>query len=122
MEDENQIIIEKLTEWGCDIEGAMPRFINNKEFYCQLLREVPEEADFVLLGEAINSKDLNRSFELAHTLKGMLANMGLKPMFEYSYIIVEKLRSGTFDNVKENYDNLMSKKQMLEDILNNISK
>jgi len=110
-------IIQKLSAWNCDIAGALPRFINNKAFYCKLLREVPEQENFFLLEKALNSGDLHTAFEQAHTLKGMLGNMGLTPMYDEACAVVEPLRSGKTDGVAAHFQILLEQKAKLEEIL-----
>lgn len=116
-DNKNEQIIKALTAWGCDIAGAMPRFLNNKDFYCTLLSSVPEETAFIDLGQALHRNDVKTAFEKAHELKGVLANMGLTPMFELACVIVEPLRAGKTDGVVDNYKKLMEMREQLKTIL-----
>lgn len=52
------------------------------------------DQNFELLPEALRAGEMGRAFECAHTLKGMLANMGLIPLYDIVVRIVEPLRAG----------------------------
>jgi len=113
----NDQIIERLIQDGCDVPGALPRFIGNRDFYCRMLALVPEEENFSMLGEALAAKDVKASFNAAHTLKGLLGNMGLTPMYEEACAIVEPLRAGSLEGTRQHYDTLMQQKMKLENLL-----
>ena len=49
---------------------------------------------FAGLGEALAAKDVDTAFRHAHTLKGLIANMGLTPLYDLAVQIVEPLRAG----------------------------
>lgn len=117
MNEQNQRIIDRLIQWGCNVQGAMPRFLNSTDMYCLLLRSVPEQDDFEALGNALNAGDKTATFEKAHALKGVLANMSLTPMYTEVCEIVELLRSGTMEGVSSHYEKLMQEKTVLQDIL-----
>jgi hypothetical protein len=72
----------------------LPRFLDDKDLYCNFVRQVAEEESFPLLGEAIAKADAKAAFEKAHELKGVLANMSLTPLFNTVVEIVEPLRGG----------------------------
>lgn len=115
--DQNRQIMERLNQWGCDVRSAMPRFLNNTDMYCQLLRSVPNQDSFDKLGAALDDGDLKEAFEQAHSLKGVLANMALTPMYMEVCEIVELLRDGTMDGVPVRYEELLRERMMLQDIL-----
>lgn len=115
--DKNEEIISRLKKWNCDIDGTMSRFLNNKEFYINLLHDVPNQIEFLDLGKHLKAKDLKRAFMDAHTLKGVLGNMGLTPMYNEVCLIVEPLRINKMDGVNEHYKALMNELDELKEIL-----
>lgn len=50
----NDQIIERLIQDGCDVPGALPRFIGNRDFYCRMLALVPEEENFSMFLNTAN--------------------------------------------------------------------
>jgi hypothetical protein len=107
--DENQQndgLIAALKAWGCDVDSALPRFLDDRSMYATFIRQVVDEPSFVSLGKAIESGDAKASFEKAHELKGVVANMALTPIYETVVLIAEPLRAGKWSGVKENYAKL----------------
>ncbi|MGB4985036.1 MAG: Hpt domain-containing protein [Erysipelotrichaceae bacterium] len=109
----NKLLI-KLNDWGCDIDGAMNRLLDDEELYITCLDSLLSDSNFEALAVAIKDNDVNAAFECAHTLKGVLGNMGITPMYQLMSSIVEPLRIGKFDNVLENYEMLMKDKAYLQ--------
>jgi len=117
METTDEKIMTALSDWGCDVADAMPRFLDRKDLYCRLLAQVPAETGFEALGTALEAGDVQAAFEQAHGLKGVLGNMGLTPMYETVCRIVEPLRAGTAQGVEQDYRRLMEMRETLCRIL-----
>lgn len=110
------ILCKKLEETGCDIAGAMKRFLEDEDLYCSCLKEVLTDENFNILKEGIAKKDMEVAFQAAHTLKGVLGNMGLTPLYNIVIKMVEILRSNRWDNVPMLYDDLMEQFLIVKDI------
>lgn len=109
--------MEKLSAWGCDVEEALERFIDDEEFYLSCLKMTTEDSGFEQLGEALKEGDVLKAFDSAHTLKGVLANVGLTPMFDIIVQIVEPLRAGQMENLMPVYEELLQANCYLKQIL-----
>ncbi|MFA6947924.1 MAG: Hpt domain-containing protein [Eubacteriales bacterium] len=94
-------IIDALLSWGCDIDGAMERFMDDEELYLSCLSIVCDDDAFAELESALRAHDIPAAFDAAHTLKGVLGNMGLTPMYDAVVEIVEPLRAGNDDGCLE---------------------
>ena len=70
-------LTDKLSEYGCDIDGAMGRFLNNESFYAKCYGKFVADKGFDRLGESLQAGDVKGAFEAAHDLKGISANMGI---------------------------------------------
>ena len=90
-------VLEKLRAWGCDLDGALERFLGDEELYKSCLPMVAEDESFDGLKEALAEDERKKAFDCAHTLKGVFANMGITPMFDTVEKIVEPLRAGIND-------------------------
>lgn len=110
-------IISELSDWGCDIPGTMNRFSNDRNLFFKLLSYVPKQQEFNELGEMLQSGDVKGAFEKAHSLKGVLGNMGLTPMYEEAVAVTEPLRAGKTDGVQEHYEKLMQSLDRLCEII-----
>ena len=97
----------KLKEAECDVEGALARFLGDEELYEQFYGELLNDEAFGKLGLALDERRISDAFEYAHTLKGIIGNMGLTPLFETVCDIVEPLRIGSIDGVMVKYYELL---------------
>lgn len=107
-----QELIEELEDLGCDMEETMERFLNNEELYFDCLGKALDDKSFILLGRTLDEKDTRAAFEHAHNLKGLMANMGLAPIYNEVVAIVEPLRKGEYyEELLDYYDNMMQKRE-----------
>ena len=101
-------LLEELRERGCDVEGALARFLNKEDFYAKCYKKFLDDPAFAALDEALKAKDAETAFRQAHTLKGLMANMGLTPLYDIVVQIVEPLRGGLYsDDLLDIYDAMM---------------
>lgn len=110
-------VLQTLTDWGCDVPGALNRLLNSKNFYFRLLAAVLSDPAFDALGEALARRDVHGAFACAHTLKGVLGNLGLTPMCNEACAAVELLRAGKLEGVDMHYAALRKQRTFLADLL-----
>ena len=101
----------KLKEAECDVEGALARFLDDEDLYEQFYGELLNDEAFGKLGLALDENRVSDAFEYAHTLKGIIGNMGLTPLFETICEIVETLRIGSTEGVLLKYYELLKQKE-----------
>lgn len=87
------LTIDSLKQFGADTNDGLARCMGNEGFYFKLIGKVMEDNNFGVLEEAVASKDLDKAFEAAHSLKGVLGNLALTPIYEPVYEITELLRA-----------------------------
>ena len=112
MNHQQQELLDRLTARGCDVPGAMERMGEDVDFYRELLDQFLSDDLFEKLGDALSRDDRQAAFQTAHTLKGVLGNLGLTPLYGEICSIVEPLRNQSVDQVGEHYARLM---QLLKD-------
>jgi CheY-like chemotaxis protein len=65
-----------------DIEGALPRFYNDRDFFIEMCRDLlahmPERINTMKI--ALDSNDGNTLFRMGHNLKGVAANFNAGPL------------------------------------------
>lgn len=110
-------VLDALKEWGCDVDGALERFIGDMGLYEVCLKTVLSDKSFDGLGESLKSGEVKVAFDHAHTLKGVLANMGLTPMYDITVRIVEPLRGCNDENLFPIYEELLQAREKLAGIL-----
>lgn len=112
-------ILDELRNWGCDVENALERFVGDEDLYVMCLNTVLMDKSFEGLAEALRGNSIQEAFDYAHTLKGVLANMGLTPMYDITVKIVEPLRVGDSNNLMPIYEELLNAKAVLASIMEN---
>ena len=113
------MLLDELRNWGCDVDGALERFVGDEDLYKMCLNTVLVDKSFAGLGETLRASQVKEAFDHAHTLKGVLANMGLIPMFDIVVRIVEPLRTGDTEGLLPIYEELMQSKEMLAEMVAN---
>ena len=88
-------LTDKLGGWGCDVRGALQRCVDDESFYEMLVNMLLDDPSFAGLDKAMAEDDIVAAFEAAHTLKGVLSNLGITPLSELVVKLVEPLRKGT---------------------------
>ena len=108
------LTIESLKEIGVKPEDGLKRCMDMEDFYLKLVRTVPEDQGFQKLQEALDGQDLDAAFEAAHSLKGVLGNLSLTPLYEPVYEITELLRSRTEMDYTPLLEQIMEQRDILE--------
>ena len=78
--------------YGADYNSTMARFMGNEAMYLKFLDMLFKDDNLEKLGTALGQQDYEAAFAAAHTLKGVVGNMGLTPLFNAVCAIVEPLR------------------------------
>lgn len=89
------LTIEALKTFGADTGDGLKRCLDNEAFYLKLVGKALEDKNFDMLEEAVAAGDLDNAFEAAHSLKGVLGNLALTPIYKPVYDITELLRART---------------------------
>jgi len=95
------LTIDKLREYGANVDEGLARCMNREDFYIMLVGKVLEDTKIKELESQLNEKDLDSAFETAHALKGMYANLSLTPLAEPIIEITELLRKRTDTDYSE---------------------
>ncbi len=109
--------LEDLRSYGANVEEGLNRCVNNEGFYLKMINKAVEDNSFEELYSAVNSKDLEKAFEIAHALKGVLANLALTPICEPVSEIVELLRNRTDTDYSEYLERIRAKREELQNLL-----
>ena len=108
--------INKLREYGADVDSGLARCMNNEGFYLKLVEKSVKDAAFDKLAAAIDAGDLNAAFEAAHGLKGVAGNLALSPIYDPVVEITELLRARTEMNYSELVSKILAKKEELSQL------
>ena len=84
---------EIFNAYGADYEATMVRFMGNETMYLKFLDMLFQDDNLRKLGDALKTGDITSAFEAGYTLKGVVGNMGLTPLYEAVCEMVEPLRN-----------------------------
>ena len=110
------LTIENLKQFGADTDDALTRCMGNEGFYFKLIGRVLEDKGFDTLEQAIGAHDLDAAFEAAHSLKGVLGNLSLTPIYEPVNEMTELLRSRSDVDYQPYLDAIKQKKTELAEL------
>lgn len=100
---DNNIILNRLKEYGVSIDEITERFMGDMELYFMCLNEFLSDNNFKTLEKALSDGDNQTAFEAAHSLKGMSGNMGLAPMYKAVCELSDALKIKDYSNLDAQY-------------------
>ena len=91
------LTMDALRAFGANTDEGVARCFGKEDFYLRLVKMVvtQNQKDFDQLAAAIGAGDLAAAFDAAHSLKGVLGNLSLTPIFAPVSEITEQLRAKT---------------------------
>ena len=101
------ITVENLKKFGANTEEALNRCMGNEMLYLKLVDRFLSQNTFPDLVDAIKKGDLGAAFHVAHSLKGVLGNLSLTPLYDVIYNMTEFLRNRTemdYSNYIQRYE------------------
>lgn len=105
--------IESLKAAGANVEEGLARCLNKEDFYLKMVNMGLNNQNFQLLGPALEAKDFDRAFELCHSLKGVIGNLSLTPLYDLICTLTEMLRSKNYTDCTGLYSQIMTMQKKL---------
>lgn len=93
-------MITELKDLGVNTDEGLGRFLNNEALYEKMLKKLPDSMKSGQVLEAIEKGEINSAIEISHTMKGVLGNLSITPLYEAYTKIVALLREGRQDEAK----------------------
>lgn len=87
---------ELLEHHGFDVEGTLSRFMKNEQLYRKCMKKFLDDSNMRKLKEACVQENKEEAFRAAHTMKGLVSNLGIGKLYGLLTPAVEKLRAGEF--------------------------
>ncbi|MBP3731929.1 MAG: Hpt domain-containing protein [Bacilli bacterium] len=89
------LTIENLRKYGANVDEGLQRCVNNEQLYLTLVNRFLDQNAFPDLKTAILDRDLEKAFHISHSLKGVIGNLSLSPLYDIIYQMTELLRNRT---------------------------
>ena len=109
--------MEGLREFGADVDEGLERCMGNEGFYLRMIGLAAQDKQIDKLVSLTEAGKLEEAFEVAHSLKGMYANLALTPISDPITEITEYLRKGTERDYSVLLDEIIKQKQHLDDLM-----
>lgn len=90
----NDEYLKELEEAGCDVSGAMNRFMGRADLYKKFLGKFLDDRSYTELLKCLEDHKIEDAFMHAHTLKGVAGNLGIDSLLKELIPVVEALRAG----------------------------
>ena len=111
----SNLTIEEFYEAVGGSYASVKELFLTDERIMKYLLKFKTEGSYQKLMDAVASGEPKASFEAAHDLKGISANMGITPVFDLVVVLVEELRAGRMpDNAQEKYQKLLDMRDELK--------
>lgn len=110
------LTIDVLKEYGADVNAGLTRCLNNETFYLGLVGRALDDPSFEKLDAAVATNDIKAIFEISHTLKGVLGNLSLTPLFDIASEMTELARSGESADYAAYLARLMEKRKAIQEL------
>lgn len=109
--------LDELRAFGVNVSEGMARCMNNEGFYLMMVGSAAQEKSFDTLRDTIAANDLAAAFEAAHSLKGVLGNLSITPLYEPMCQITELLRAREDADYPTLVENILNKRDELRSLL-----
>lgn len=93
-------LIEDIALVGADTEDALTRFMDNSALYERMLKKLPKVVEETPVMPYVESGDLDTALSNAHTLKGVVGNLSLMPLYNNYTEMVNLIRDEKMDAAK----------------------
>lgn len=93
--------LQNLIKAGIDINEAMENMCYDMDVFQHVLEKFLQDSNFKQLQMDIPKQNYESAFYHAHTLKGVLANIGMKDFCSICSNVVEKLRKSDYYGIDE---------------------
>lgn len=96
----NEFLQQLVKIGGVDLHTTLDRFMDNERLYLKILLKFPNDQTFENLKKFIASNNISEAFMYAHTMKGVVGNLGLQNLLDILTPLTEDLRGGKTDNIQ----------------------
>lgn len=95
------ILRKQLEEHGVDVAKGIEYHMGNEDMYEKILRLVLSDTAFDMLFNATETENAEVIFDVTHSLKGTLGNVGLTELDSLITDICEVTRKGSTEGVRD---------------------
>lgn len=94
-------MLDELKELGVNVEDALQRFMNNSALYEKMLGKLVNNVKDIEVLPSLEAGDNGAACDAAHTLKGVMGNLSITPLYKGYTQIVNLLREDNPEEAKK---------------------
>ena len=107
------LTVDALRACGANTQEGLGRCMNNEAFYIRLVNMALDDASFQKLSDAVAAGDKKAGFEAAHSLKGVLGNLALTPIYAPVAEMTELLRAAAAADYQSYLDRVLAARDQM---------
>lgn len=100
-------MVSELKELGVDVEDALQRFMGNEGLFNRMIKKLPNAAKDLHVIDFFESGDYETALNNAHTLKGVMGNLSITPLFNAYNDAVNLLRENKPEEAKKRVEEIL---------------
>ena len=108
---------KELEDCGIDVDSGIRAHMGNEAMFVKVLKLVVTDEKFDNFFESADTEDADEIFEISHSLKGTVGNVGLCKMDQLISEVCETTRRGSMDGVRSK---IREVKQIHNEILQHV--
>ncbi len=112
-------LTNELAKLGADIDDALQRFMGNEKLYIRMLGKLPKAVADAEVISHFESGNYDAALTNAHTLKGVMGNLSITPLYKAYSDAVALLRESKPNEAKIKIDEILP---LQKDIIDCIEK
>ena len=101
------------TSVGSSASDIVGRLGGNVSLVTRFLAKFPSDTSFFELQKSLESGDTETAFRMAHTMKGLCANLGIQTLYDKASEVTELLRGGDLESAKASFPMLEKEYQQV---------
>lgn len=121
-------ILDELAKLGCNIDEALERCMGDPSFLERMYKKLPasihsvasdssnEESSDIL--QCLDSGNVEKAINIAHTLKGVMGNLSVVPLYEAYSMATDLLRQGDCEKARKIIEDILPIQESIVRIIN----
>ncbi|QNM06544.1 Hpt domain-containing protein [Qiania dongpingensis] len=103
-----------------DVNRTLCRFSGNQKLWERFVKKFGDDPSYSDLGKAVEENDEEGIERMAHTLKGVAANMGFDPLSEACAKLVSAVRSKKTEEYAEDWTVIQEQHGKIMDVIKDL--
>ena len=118
-EDTKMSLMDELKDLGVNVDEALKRFMNNSSLYERMILKLTSAVKELEVMPYLESGNYEKALENSHTLKGIMGNMSVTPLYNAYKDILILLRDNKTEEAKDILEKVLPIQEKIISCINN---